>query len=99
LVQSARRHFLTDYWARGFATEIASALFGNGMNASGPIEHCGLRGSRELSFAAGIEKVGFSFEQMLDYDGESCVLYRIHCPPMLSNEHRAPRVLARVRKA
>jgi RimJ/RimL family protein N-acetyltransferase len=37
-----------------------------------------------------LQKVGFSFERTLDYQGESCVLYRIHCPPMLSNEHRAP---------
>ena len=27
-----------------------------------------------------LQKVGFSFERALDYEGESCLLYRIHCP-------------------
>jgi len=92
-------YFLTDYWGGGLATEIASALLGVAWTHLGLSSLVGCAVVANLASQRVLQKVGFSFERMLDDEGESCVPYRMHCPPMLSNEHRAPRVLAPVRKA
>ena len=91
--------FLTDYWGRGLATEIASALLGMTWTNLGLSSLVGCTLVANLASQRVLQKVGFSFERALDYKGEPCVVYRIHCPPMLGNEHRAPRVLAPARKA
>ena len=91
--------FLIDYWGRGLGTEIASALLGMAWTHLGLSSLVGCTVVGNLASQRVLQKVGYSFERMFDYEGVSCVLYRIHCPPMFSNEHRAPRVHAPVRKA
>jgi [ribosomal protein S5]-alanine N-acetyltransferase len=81
---------LSEYWGRGLATEIASVLLGIAWTHLGLSSLVGYTVATNLASQRVLQKVGFSFERTLDYQGESCVLYRIHCPPMLSNEHSAP---------
>jgi RimJ/RimL family protein N-acetyltransferase len=74
----------------GLATEIASALLGMARTDLGLSSLVSCTVVANLASQRVLQKVGFSFERALDYQGESCVLYRVHCPPMLSDEHRAP---------
>jgi RimJ/RimL family protein N-acetyltransferase len=73
--------FLTDYWGRGLATEIASALLGMARTHLGLSSLVGCTIVANLASLRVLQKIGFSFERALDYQGESCVLYRVHCAP------------------
>jgi RimJ/RimL family protein N-acetyltransferase len=81
--------FLTDFWGRGLATEIASALLGMAWTHLRLSNLVGFTVLANLASQRVLQKVGFSFERALDYEGESCVLYRIHGPPMPGNEPRS----------
>jgi RimJ/RimL family protein N-acetyltransferase len=72
--------FLSEYWGRGLATEIATALLGVAWAHLGLSSLVGCTEVANLASQRVLQKVGFSFERTLDYLGESCALYRIHSP-------------------
>jgi RimJ/RimL family protein N-acetyltransferase len=72
--------FLTEYWARGLATEIARALLDLAWAHLALSSLASWTGTANLASQRVMQKVGFSFERALDYEGEPCVLYRIHRP-------------------
>jgi RimJ/RimL family protein N-acetyltransferase len=72
--------FLTDHWGRGLATEIASALLRMAWTHLGLPNLVSYTGLANFASQRVLQKVGFSFERALDYEGEPCLLYRIHCP-------------------
>lgn len=71
---------LVDYWGRGLATEIARTLLGMAWTHLGLPGLVSWTGITNVASQRVMQKVGFSFERTLDYDGEPCVLYRINRP-------------------
>jgi RimJ/RimL family protein N-acetyltransferase len=72
--------FLVDYWGRGLATEIATALLRIAWTHLRLPSLMAWTGAANIPSQRVLQKVGFSFDCALDHDGEPCVLYRIRCP-------------------
>lgn len=72
--------FLTGYWGRGLATEIARALLGLAWAQLHLSSLVAWTGDANLASQRVLQKIGFSFEQAFDYENEPCVLYRVHTP-------------------
>jgi RimJ/RimL family protein N-acetyltransferase len=62
------------------ATEIATALLRIAWTRLHLPNLVCWTGNANLPSRRVMQKVGFSFERTLDYEGEPCVLYRIHGP-------------------
>jgi RimJ/RimL family protein N-acetyltransferase len=71
---------LIEFWGRGLATEIATALLRIAWTHLSLPSLVSWTGNANLPSQRVMQKVGFSFERTLDYEGEPCVLYRIHSP-------------------
>ena len=72
--------FLNDYWGRGLATEIASALLGMAWTKLSLSNLVAVTLVINVASQRVMQKVGFSFERALDYHDLPHMLYRIHCP-------------------
>jgi RimJ/RimL family protein N-acetyltransferase len=71
---------LIEFWGRGLATEIATALLRIAWTRLHLPNLVCWTGNANLPSRRVMQKVGFSFERTLDYEGEPCVLYRIPGP-------------------
>jgi [ribosomal protein S5]-alanine N-acetyltransferase len=71
---------LADYWGRGLATEIASALLDIAWTQLSLPNLVAFTMVENLASQRVMQRVGFSFEREFEHAGVPCVLYRILAP-------------------